>query len=378
VQRLGQTGPIEANYICLQTREGLVAVDPVSGQTLWTRSDVPASSYVFGDAQHVYIVEGNQGQGVSRALRAEDGVGVEVPAFAGPFQNRIRALGGKLLVKEASDKGIALRLYDVGTGKDVWKRAFPANSMVMHTEDPNLVGVVDPEGNVTALDVGSNKELLRASMDPKHLRKAVSVQLLEDHHLFYVLPNLPNDPAANQAGGPWPSILPWTGIRSLPVNGQVYAFEKGTGKMRWRADVPEQMVVLEQYKELPILLFTSRYLKAPNNGPGRFGPQVTAVKSLDKRTGKLLFDEPEILGAPQFHTLTIDAKGGKIEFSAQNLKITHYLAVNAAGADKTGAPDSKANGGQARGINGQRPGDLDPALVEAALRALQEQKGQAK
>jgi outer membrane protein assembly factor BamB len=368
VQRLGQTGPIEANYVCLQTGSGLIAVDPVSGQTLWTRSDVPASSYVFGDAQRVYIVEGNQGQGVSRALRAEDGVAVDVPAFAGPFQNRIRTLGGKILVKEADNKGTTLRLYDVGTGKDVWKRSFPAESVVTHTEDPNLIGVIDPDGKLTAIEVATNRDLLQASLDPKHLRKALNIQLLEDQHLFYVLPNLPSDPAVNQFGGPWPSIQPWTGIRSLPVNGQVYAFEKTTGKLRWRADVPQQMVVLELYKELPILLFTSRYNKPLNNGPNRFGQPVTAVKSIDKRTGKLLFDEPEILGAPQFHTLLVDPKAGRIEFSAQNLKITHYLEGGAGGGDKVGAADPKPSGGQTSWVRD----NVDPKLVET-IRALQNQ-----
>src|SRR5208282_3379785 len=36
VQRLGQTGPICSSYVCLQTREGLVMIDPVTGRPLWT------------------------------------------------------------------------------------------------------------------------------------------------------------------------------------------------------------------------------------------------------------------------------------------------------------------------------------------------------
>src|SRR5262249_18801379 len=53
IQRLGQAGPVEASYVCVQTREGMVVLEPVSGRTLWTRSDVSPRSHVFGDAEHI-------------------------------------------------------------------------------------------------------------------------------------------------------------------------------------------------------------------------------------------------------------------------------------------------------------------------------------
>ena len=44
-QQLGQTGPLEGAAICLQTKDSLTALDPVSGRELWTRSDVsPAAA----------------------------------------------------------------------------------------------------------------------------------------------------------------------------------------------------------------------------------------------------------------------------------------------------------------------------------------------
>ena len=43
-QRLGQTGPLEGSSICLQAREGLMAVDPLSGRVLWVRTDIGSVS----------------------------------------------------------------------------------------------------------------------------------------------------------------------------------------------------------------------------------------------------------------------------------------------------------------------------------------------
>src|SRR5262249_3359191 len=126
-QKLGQISAAEASYVCLQTRNGLVALDPIKGPAgvLWTKSDVNSSrSQIFGDEQYVYIVElDNNGSATSatKAVRAADGVTVTVPDFAQAFQRKQAQLGRTLLVKDDLEQGIALRLYDVLTGKDLWK-----------------------------------------------------------------------------------------------------------------------------------------------------------------------------------------------------------------------------------------------------------------
>src|SRR5262249_30546023 len=53
-QRLGQTGAVEASHVCIQTRDALVVIDPVSGRTLWTRTEMPPYYRVFGDEDHIY------------------------------------------------------------------------------------------------------------------------------------------------------------------------------------------------------------------------------------------------------------------------------------------------------------------------------------
>ncbi len=56
-QRLGQTGPLEGATICVQTRDTLTALDPLSGRTLWSRSDVNPRNHIFADENHVFVVE---------------------------------------------------------------------------------------------------------------------------------------------------------------------------------------------------------------------------------------------------------------------------------------------------------------------------------
>ena len=84
-QRLGQTGPLEGSVICLQAREGLMGVDPLTGRILWSRSDIGSRSKIFGDGDTVYVVEMDEHNvpSVTRGLRASDGV-AKLPCRTSP------------------------------------------------------------------------------------------------------------------------------------------------------------------------------------------------------------------------------------------------------------------------------------------------------
>ena len=41
--------------MCFQRLRNLVAVDPLSGELLWVRHDIPPGSEIFGDDQYVFV-----------------------------------------------------------------------------------------------------------------------------------------------------------------------------------------------------------------------------------------------------------------------------------------------------------------------------------
>jgi outer membrane protein assembly factor BamB len=348
-EKLGQVGPIGPAYVCIQSRgEGLQALDPVTGRTLWTRSDVTSRSQLFGDDQYLYMVEvGQDGTvGGSRAFRASDGVSVKVPDFAALYQKRVRTIGRNILLSDNDAKSLALRLYDVQEGKDIWKREFKANSVVLKCDDPHLAGVIEPDGQVTLVNLNTQKDVLKSTIDPKHIAKAQAVYLLEDGQHYYLAINGPTDANNNPFGPPQSGLMPGSGMRSLPVNGYFYALDRQTGKVRWNSEVLQQMVVLEHFREMPILLFSSRSNRWGGAGPNRFQQQETAFRSIDKRTGKMLIDKPDIGNGVMFHALNMDLRAGKIELISQQLKITHYLPNSDPAAAKNSqglqeAPSSK-------------------------------------
>jgi outer membrane protein assembly factor BamB len=321
VQKIGQAGPIEASYVCLQTRDGLLALDPMNGRTLWTRGDVSPRAGIFGDSENVYVVEvtaeGNPAR--TRAFRAQDGVSVDVPDFTAVYQQRQRIVGRKILATGVDKGKMVVRLYDVRTGKDDWKKEFAANATLLRSEDPRLAGVVEPDGNLTVVDLTTQKEALRSTLDPKHLEKMQGVTLLRDRDMFFVAINGPIDPAVQAWGGPQPNLMPNFGYHMAPVNGQVYAFNRTNWKLKWRAEVLNQMLILNEVGDLPVLLFASR---SQSNAPGRGFMQEVAVKAIQKSNGKLVYDEKLPQDTQQFHDFKIDLRNRRIEFLAWNYKVT--------------------------------------------------------
>jgi hypothetical protein len=183
--------------------------------------------------------------------------------------------------------------------------------------------------------------VLQTRVAVNDLEKITEAHLLQDSERFYLTLHRPPDPAVNPWGGPWPNVI--NGIRCIPVNGTVHAFERASGKLKWKVETANQMLLVEQFQDLPILLFTARSQRAANaaGGINRGGGimQVAATKSFDKRTGKLLYDKEQNNQANQFYALNVNVRTGTIELVGYNIKIIHAPETDVLGdGAKTGGP----------------------------------------
>ena len=78
---------------------------------------------------------------------------------------------------------------------------------------------------------------------------------------------------------------------------------------------------MDQYKDLPILLFTARSQQLINGGVY----QVVKTTSIEKRTGKVIYDKKLQNNNMNYHTLNINAKAGTIDLIGYNMKIQHFI-----------------------------------------------------
>lgn len=342
--RIGYVASVQASYVALLTQKGLVVVDPLRGNRLWTKLDVPTSADVFGDDQYIYIVGGG-GAGAGQVLRAGDGTPVKVADFSTHYQNRIRIRDGNILSATRDATGATLRCYDIVAGKDLWTRNFKAGAVTLNSEDPDYTGAIEPEGRVVVVNAATGKDEIEGNIVQFRISKAdlnnlQNPLLLHDRDHFYVALNQAID-STKVSGGIIANNFA-NGLRCSPVNGWFTAFHKKAGKrqmgdewqeykagdMAWHSYSPvtNQMVVLEQFEKLPIVLFTARYNELVQGGAGG-SRWITHTESLSKRTGKMIWTPAPQPGNSQamFYTLNIDARAATINMVGVNNTIQHFV-----------------------------------------------------
>jgi outer membrane protein assembly factor BamB len=328
VQTLAENVVLSPSALCLVTRASLQVVEPLTGRLLWMLSDLPPRSRIFAADDTLFVVSQDaDGKAVStRALRLMDGDTVPVPDFTVLLGKQRQRVGRRLLLTEGAEKGaIALRLYDILTGADVWKQTYPDDSIVLDSQDPNFTGVVEPDGTVHVVDLRSPRRGLTGKLlDPKKdLLRVYTIHLLADDRYFYLASQTwydssywKTDPSAAESN--WRTDM---GVRVLPVNGILYAFERTTGDVAWYWTVKNQMLLLNQFAELPVVFLTSRH--AVRDRQTESTAKDVPVLSIEKRSGKALFDEKNLPKASPFYAVRLDPVTGTLDFVSPTVKVTH-------------------------------------------------------
>src|SRR5947209_6536657 len=94
----------------------------------------------------------------------------------------------------------------------------------------------------------------------------------------------------------------------------VYVFDRARGRLRWYAHVPDQYLVLDQFEDLPFVLFTAqrhRPLDAPRRR--RVLEKTVGVRVIEKRTGKLLYAEEGLPAGLMAHAIRVGPAGRRVE-----------------------------------------------------------------
>ncbi|MHB1424066.1 MAG: outer membrane protein assembly factor BamB family protein [Gemmataceae bacterium] len=337
-QRLGQVSPFEGQTICVQTPKTLSALDPLSGRILWSRMDIAPRNFLFTDEDYVFIVElDNQNTPIStRILRAADGFSVKAPDFTALFAKRLQILGRYLLLSDSSPtNGVALRLYDMAAGQDVWKQSYPARSIVARGDEASLAGVVEPNGKVHVIDLRARKEVMTGALfDPaRELENVQGFHLLSDRKYYYFASQMAEKGGTQVAS----AVFTQMGMRTLPVSGYIHAFERGSGNFAWNSRIPEpQNLLLEQFQDLPLIFLAAKLFEGQNQAamgmPGRMVAgwnHILKVTSIHKNSGKAIFDEKMSATKSNntdtnFFGVRVDPRANTVELLSQHLKITHY------------------------------------------------------
>lgn len=337
---LGRSAVLQPGHVCLLTRDGLECFelfardkkDPAAQparQLLWVRKSVPDRTQIHGDGQYLVMIESDNNKKVvsTKLLRAVDGMVVENSPDSGRVLAEAKSykLFGRhaLLTSGTGDQPRVLRLYDMATGKDAWKKEYDAKAVPIASPlNAQWTGFIKPDGTAEVFAIKNGETIVTLKLDPKvaaeQMKDCIGATVLADADRFYlILDRDPSKPATN--GSRAVPVYNNYMLRSQKVNGPIHAFDRRTAKLQWTyADVLEnQWLVLEQFADMPVLMASApMYLPQITDGQPR---QMTVV--IEKERGRLIMNKPVQYDGNFFQTLTVDQRNGTISMNKYNMRI---------------------------------------------------------
>ena len=106
-------------------------------------------------------------------------------------------------------------------------------------------------------------------------------------------------------------------MRSLIVNGPIYAFERTTGKRLWYNEdaLENQWLILERFADLPVIIAA-----APSTDKNGNQTSYKAVV-IEKDQGALRLNKGLPYNGNFFQSLTVDLKNGEINLHRYDVKV---------------------------------------------------------
>ena len=296
---------ISPEAVCFKRFHSLVAVDPVSGEEIWTRRDVHPDSVLFGDREYVLVVEPDKTE--ADVFRVADGK-LAGKRTVPPEDERITTVGRRVLWRKDGPRA-TVRLIDPweeGTPRhSVWvSDALDGRSRMFMLED-EAVAVYEPSGRFIILDLVDGHPIVDQQLQPEKTLTEICVLRYPDQYLLIAYSQQSTANTARQ--------MYMHGASRVRIGrGQVYAFDLA-GKKTWPepVEVTNQFLALNQPRRLPVLTFVCM-VQEPQAGNIRTQPK-TAVLCLDRRTGKVIcsreFADPtsifQLSGNPEKQTVGI-------------------------------------------------------------------------
>ena len=118
---LGMMGPLTENGVFCQKMRELSCLDPLTGDVIWTRSEIPLGCDIFGDDELLFVVPPDSTE--ATVLHASDGTDLgRRPVYS--QRERWFTHGRNVVACVDDDEQLELRYFDAWEQTEVWKTSF--------------------------------------------------------------------------------------------------------------------------------------------------------------------------------------------------------------------------------------------------------------
>jgi outer membrane protein assembly factor BamB len=399
--RMNPFGPVNSRYVAFVRRQSIIAVDPMTGDPLWIRQDIPHQSEVFGDEQYMFVLPaGSDEASVYRAIdgqllgtrkvprsRSGESFANAVERGASPSLpgNGFEFFGRYILRWEQGpdNNGRVLTLFDPWLQKAVWPSFTFASGSCVSVVENEAVGVLEPRGRFVLLGLADGHTIADLTLEARQGFHASDLLVRRMGDQYIVLAH------DNRMLGNGMEEQRWgmaQGMSFYPIRrARIYALTLGTpsgtpassgantpgksaghgvvARPAWPApvDVDHQQLLLSQPGRLPVLIFASFHYDQNRMVNGNANNMRTSLVAVDRRNGRIVYDNPDLPG--QYRNNGFEIRG---EPSENMVRIaTNNRTVNLKFTDEP----VKAIVRQSTGVKKPR-GKLGEALLDAVQNAI--------
>ncbi|MBI1903356.1 MAG: PQQ-binding-like beta-propeller repeat protein [Planctomycetia bacterium] len=323
----GAMGVVTSQAVCVMRGGEILALDPLTGKTVWKRS-VETGGTLFGDDEMLFVVPtargGNREASEALVLRTADGhlLGKRLV----PHNDHTMFTRGRNVVSWKLEDGKAVvRLTDPWNERVLWETKLHANARGYAIEE-RAIAVLEPDGHFLVFSAADGRTEIDSHVEPERSLSEINVLSFSDVYVLISNSNIRREPNLNV------SALPNSGSATL-VNGHVYGFDRQTGKQLWVTEVDYQYLAGQQASESPVLMLARNVYRRGNNN--QYLPSYD-VLCLDRRTGRPAYQASvsdasgraylsalEIVADPERAEVTLDMamKSVKLRFTSDVLPI---------------------------------------------------------
>jgi hypothetical protein len=280
-------------------------LDPVTGQTLWKRTDIdPASGLVsdpyagmFGDAEVLVVFGSNRSSySVYQTQTGEELHHGELDVDTGQIR---RIFGSKLFYISNKPEGRRMRIWDFKANRLAFDQLAGPRIHTALTPDQELVLLIPPRdvektdgeccekpSRLQILDVAKGKLLLDLSVPAEDLKNLNYVRAFRHGGRFYV--NL-----QRTVQMPVERLFSYYASDSFPpvenIQGDLLAVDPETSEVLWKRTLPQRSILQMSHIRLPFLVTMSRV-----RDRWQGGKQGLLVEILDAETGETIAQKDNI------------------------------------------------------------------------------------
>jgi outer membrane protein assembly factor BamB len=275
---VGSVDFLNSHSLVYRTGSTLRVVSVTSGETIWTRDQIPHDALVFGDEFAVSVVHVASAHCQQFDIRTGTLINEH---FDIPLVGVLTTYGSDLIIRQTRGTTHAISRVDLHSGKPTWQHDFPSKGSIRPTAEDRLVEF-HPGGKILVREQSSGEVIINVQAE-KQLTPGRF--FLHETPTEYVLLSANPQRTFQSRIGP----LNLQGSRQEKIEGPAYGIDRRTGKLLWSVNIEPQYFAAKQPSQLPfVVLACWSSLEGSNRQLTRSG-RTYPMRILDTRTGNTIF-----------------------------------------------------------------------------------------